>query len=87
MNEPQAPALPQLALQSTPLFAGSLVTVAATFAVLLTVRLPGGAIEKATAIGAPAVTLIVAEADLVASAVEVAVMVTVPPAGTLAGAV
>jgi hypothetical protein len=65
----------------------SFVTVAATFAVPLTVRLVGGAIERATAIGAPVITVIVAEADLVGSAVEVAVRVTVFPAGTLAGAV
>ena len=86
MNEPQAPALPQVAVQSTPWFAGSLVTVPATFAVPLTFRLAGGAVERATPTGGGA-TVIAAEADLVASAVEVAVMVTVFPAGTLAGAV
>ncbi len=41
----------------------------------------------ATAIETPARTVIVAEADLVGSAVEVAVRVTVFPVGTLAGAV
>ncbi len=86
LNDPQAPALPQLAVQSTPLFPGSFVTVAATFAVPLTFKLTGGAIGIATATGG-AVTVIVAEADLVVSAVDVAVRVTVFPAGALAGAV
>ncbi len=58
--------------------------MAATFAVPLTIRLVGGPIEIATA---TPVTVIVTEADLVGSAVEVAVRVTVFPAGTLAGAV
>ncbi len=87
LNEPQAPALPHVAVQSTPLLAGSFVTVAATFTGPLTFRLTGGAIERATATGAPAITVMVAEADLLGSAVEVAVRVTVFPAGTLAGAV
>ena len=87
MKEPQAPALPQATVQSTPLFAGSFVTVAARFAVPLIAMLPGGAGEKATEIGPAPGTAIVAEADLLGSATDVAVATTLGFAGMLAGAV
>jgi hypothetical protein len=69
----------------TPLFAGSLVTVAVNFAVALacTVAVLG---ETETAIAAG--TVMVAEADAEVLAAEVAVMVTVKLlAGGVAGAV
>jgi hypothetical protein len=72
LNEPQA-ALAQATVQSTPLFAGSFVTVAATFAVVPTAMLPGGAKEKAIEIRPGPVTVSVAEADLLGSVTEVAV--------------
>ena len=70
----------------TPPLAGSFVTVAVNCLVLLVVTV-GFVGEMLTLIGGATVTVIVAEADLVASATEVAVSVTVGLAGTLAGAV
>ncbi len=70
----------------TPLLTGSLVTVAVNGWVPLVVTV-GFVGEMLTLMGGAVVTVIVAEADLVGSATEVAVMVTVAGVGTLAGAV
>jgi len=68
------------------LFAGSFVTVTVKFCVpFTTTEAVEG--ETATAIGGAAVTVIVAENDLVVSVAEVAVSVTVAGVGTVAGAV
>lgn len=78
--------LPQATVQATPAALLSLLT----FAVKLTEAPTGrdvGGLEIATEIGAGAVMVIDTEADLVVSATEVAVTVTVFPVGTVAGAV
>ncbi len=87
MKEPQAPALPQATVQSTPWFVPSFVTVAPTFIMPPTPRLTGGTIEKPTLIGETVTMVTMALLDAVGSAVEVAIMVTVFSRGTLAGAV
>ena len=84
MNEPHAPAVPQVTVQSAPWV--SLVRVTERLAVVLTAMLFGGAIVK-TIVIAGGVMVTVALADFVVSAVEVAVIVTVIPAGTPPGAV
>ena len=86
LNEPQA-TLPQVTVQSAPLPAGSFEMEAVILAVLLITKLDGGAIVNDTEITSAVMVTGLAFADLVASAVEVAVMVTVLPEGTLAGAV
>ncbi len=73
-------------VHATPPLAGSFATVAVNCWVLLVVTV-GFVGEMLTPIGGATVTVIVAEFDLVASATEVAVSVTVGLAGTLAGAV
>jgi hypothetical protein len=78
---PQVPAGVQLHV--TPPFAGSFMTVATIFAVPDTPRLAGGAVEKVTAIPRE----MTPDTDLLPSATEVAVMVTVPPDGAVIGAV
>ena len=70
----------------TPMAAGSFETVAVNCLVPLTVTV-GLVGEMLTLIGGATVTVIVAEANLVASATEVAVSVTVGVDGTVAGAV
>jgi hypothetical protein len=82
LKAPQAPALPQVTDQVTPAFAGSLLTVAVSGAAAL-VCSNGGAPARVTEISA---ILMIAEANLVGSVTEVAVMVT-PDLGTAAGAV
>jgi hypothetical protein len=73
--------------QVTPLFAGSFVTVAVNACIAPACTLAvGGATVTAIGAGA-AVTVIVAEADFVVSATDVAVSVTVGGVGTFAGAV
>ncbi len=62
------------------------MTVAVTFAVPFTTRLDGGCCVMATEIGGAVVIVIDAVTDLVPSAVEAALMVTVLPVGTAAGA-
>jgi hypothetical protein len=85
---PQAAPLHPLPVtaQITPLFPESLATVAVKGWVPFTVTfavLP----DNVTAIGAaPAVTMIVATADFVASATDVAVSWTIAMAGTIPGA-
>ena len=84
VNDPQE-AL-GIQLQVTPLFAGSLETVAARFAVAFVCIEAGGAVLMATETGG-AVIVTLALALFVVSLTAVAVMVTVPPAGMFAGAV
>jgi hypothetical protein len=67
------------------LFAGSLETVAATLVVAFVCRDEGGAVLMPIEIGG-AVIETVAAARWVVSATEVAVRITLPPAGTVAGA-
>lgn len=78
-------ALAQLTVQSTPAASMSLVTVAVKFAGVPAITEVGGAGVKAIEIRGTIV--IVEDALLVLSEVEVAVTVTVPPAGTAPGAV
>lgn len=88
MNEPQAPALPQVTDQSTPALVESFETTAVTGVVAFTcIDVGGGGLKTIEIGGGTAVIVIVAEADFVASACEVAVTLTVPPEGTAAGAV
>jgi hypothetical protein len=68
------------------LFAESLETVAATLAVAFVCMDAGGAVVMAIEIGG-AVIVTLAVAFLVASLTDVAVIVTLPPAGTAVGAV
>ena len=84
MNEPQFE-LPQVTIQFTPLFDGSFVTTAVRAVMLLICTEEGGGGLKET-MGA-GVMVILAEANFVGSAVEVAVTVTMLPEGTAAGAV
>jgi hypothetical protein len=86
LNAPQALALPQVTVQATPAFAGSLATKAVIPIPLDTCRDPGRG-PKLTAIGAAAAIVMVAWADCVVSVTEVAVTVTVPPVGIAVGAV
>lgn len=81
---PQAE-LAQAAVQSTPAFPTSFVTTAVNAAPAPAVIEVAAAGENAIEIGGTIV--IVAEELFVLSVVEVAVAVTVPPAGTVAGAV
>jgi hypothetical protein len=81
---PQAPGLPQVTVQLTP--AASFV-VAEKVEVTLVFSVDGTPTRE-TVIGATtAVIVIVADADFVVSFTEVAVIVTVFPVGTAAGAV
>ena len=73
-------------LQATPLFAESLETVAATLAVPLVCIDAGGAVVMAIEIGGTVIVTL-ALAFLVLSLTEVAVILTLPPVGTFAGAV
>jgi hypothetical protein len=87
LNVPHAPALPQVTVQSTPLFVPSLVTVAETLVMPPTARLTGGSIEKPTLIGKTVTMVTMALLDTVGSAVEVAIIITVFSLGMLAGGV
>lgn len=78
--------VPQATDQVTPAALLSLVTLAVKLAEAPTERDAGG-LEITTEIGADAVMVIDTEADLVVSAAEVAVTVTVFPVGTAEGAV
>ena len=84
VNDPQAALGTQLHV--TPLLAGSLETVAAILAVAFVCIDAGGAVLMATEIGG-AVIVTLAVALFVVSLTEVAVIVTLPPAGTFAGEV
>jgi hypothetical protein len=85
LNEPQV-LLPQVTVQFTPALAGSLATVALTVAVALVCKMVGGACVKVIVMGA-GVMVTVANTVFVGSALEAAVIVTVPPVGTRVGAV
>lgn len=85
LNVPQAPVGPQL--QLTPLLAESFVTVAAMTAVAPVFNDPGGAVDSVTEIAVGDVMFTTALAFFVLSETELAVMVTLTPAGTDAGAV
>ena len=85
MNVPHTPALPHVAVQSTPRL--PLLTVAASGAEDPTVNVGGSKAvgEGVTAITAAVVTVAVAVAAFVLSVVDLAVMVTMPPAGIAEG--
>jgi hypothetical protein len=86
LKAPQALALPQVTIQVTPAFAGSLATKAVIPIPLEACRDPSLG-PKLTAIGAAAVIVMVAWADCVVSVTEVAVTVTGPPVGITVGTV
>jgi hypothetical protein len=76
-----------ISVQVTPLFAESFATVAVKACVPFTITLAEGA-DSVTAMGpAVVVTVIVAEADFVVSATDVAFKITVAGFGTAEGAV
>jgi hypothetical protein len=80
--------LPQVTVQVTPAFFESFVTTAAMLVVALLASDDGGCEANATLMAAPEEVIVtVADEDLVASAPEVAVMVTVAGEGTVEGAV
>ena len=81
LNDPHEPLGMQL--QVTPAFAESFVTTAERLAVLDTTKLAGGALPKSTESG----KLTDPAANLVVSETEVAMIVTLPPVGAVAGAV
>ncbi len=83
-----SPAPPQLAVQFTPRPGefGSFATVAFSVACAPCIRAAGGGVVIVTEIGATEVIVTVAVADCVGSVVEVAVIVTVLPAGIADGA-
>ncbi len=89
LKVPHAPGvlLPQVAVQSTPAFVRSPVTVAPSVAVLLSASDVGTARVIMTSITGDAVMVAAAEALVAPSVTEVAVMVTTPPVGAVAGAV
>jgi hypothetical protein len=82
---PQAPALPQVAVQSTPRLLGSLATFAASVVCDVTDAVAEGAVGMVTMIGAVVTMVAVAVADIVGLVTEVAVMVTVPFGGIVVG--
>jgi hypothetical protein len=82
---PHAPALPQVAVQSTPRLFGSPATFAASVVCDASVNAAPGAVDIVTIIGAVVTMVAVAEADTVGFVVDFAVMVTCPPGGTVEG--
>jgi hypothetical protein len=87
LNVPHIPAFEQVTVHLTPLFVESLDTTAVSNCVEpLTSKLGGGGL-KTTEIANEASMVMLAEADFVGSETEVAVTVTVLPAGTADGAV
>jgi hypothetical protein len=85
---PTAPPDPQVTVQVTPAFAESFATTAVTDDAPFSARDVGGAGVNVTVIGAlAAVIVMLAEADFVASATDVAVTVTLAGLGTAEGAV
>jgi len=86
LNDPQAPVLPQVTVQSTPAFVVSFETTAVIgLLVLICIDVGGGGLK--TTVIAGGVMVMFADTNLVGSACEVAVTVTVLPVGTAAGAV
>jgi hypothetical protein len=86
LNVPQFPAVPQLALQSTPAVLASLATVAFNVACAPIDMVAPGPLESVTAIGAVVRMVPTELAVCVVSAVDVAVTVTVLLVGTEDGA-
>jgi hypothetical protein len=89
LNVPHAPAvlLPQLAVQSTPAFVESPVTVAASVDVLPSAKDVDGVRVIVMLMTGDALIVTWAESLVVPSATEVAVIVTTPLVGEVAGAV
>ncbi len=87
LNVPHAPALPHVAVQSTPRPAASLLTAAVRLAAAFSASVAGSADVIVTASCVDAMIVTVADADFVVSETEVAVSVTMPPEGTAVGAV
>lgn len=89
LNVPHAPAvlLPQLAVQSTPAFVASPATVAANVEVLPTAMDVDGVPVIVALMTVDVLIVAWEEVLVVPSAAEVAVMVTTPPVGAVAGAV
>jgi hypothetical protein len=89
LKVPHAPVilLPQLAVQSTPAFVESPVTVAASVDVLPSAKDIDGVRVIVTLMTVDVLMVAWAETLVVPSATAVAMMVTIPPAGALAGAV
>lgn len=89
LKVPHAPAvlLPQLAVQSTPAFVASPVTVAASVEVLPAAMDVDGVLVIVVLMTADALIVVREDALVVPSVAEVAVMVTTPPVGAVAGAV
>jgi hypothetical protein len=86
LNDPQLPLSLALQLQVTPLFVGSFATVAVTDAVVPTgIEAGGGWLRVTVSCGVVIATFWETVADV--SALDVAVMVTVPLAGRTVGAV
>lgn len=85
LNDPQDPVGVQV--QFTPALRGSLATFAVSGDVALICKDEGGAGLKVTVMGATLIMAIVADAEAEESATEVAITVTLPPLGTVAGAV
>jgi len=86
VTEPQAPALPQLTVQSAPRPARSFVTVAVNCAVPFTWT-DAAAGVTATAIGGGGAMVIVTVAVALGLAVDLATTITVAPDGMLDGGV
>ncbi len=82
---PHAPALPQVAVQFTPRFFVSFVTLAAITAVAPTVSVAAGEVDIATIIGAVVTMVAVMVAKTAGFVTDFAVMVTVPPVGMVVG--
>ena len=82
---PHAPALPQVAVQSTPKLFMSPVTFAASIDEDEVASVAGGAADIVTIIGAVVTTVAVANADTAGFVIEVAVTVTVLPGGIVEG--
>jgi hypothetical protein len=78
---------PQVTVQVTPAFAESPVTDAMTLAVAPVANEEGGGVLSVTVIAGAVVTVMEAVADFVVSETEVAVSVSTPVPGTVAGAV
>ena len=86
LNVPKFPAVPQLALQSTPALLESFETVAFNVACAPIAMVAPGPLESVTAIGAVVRMVPTELAVCVVSAVDVAVTVTVLLVGTEDGA-
>ena len=79
-------ALPQVTVQFTVAFCAPFAIVTAKFAVVL-ITIAGGGVNPCVKANETGLIVMVAETDFVLSVDKVAVIVTVLPVGTLAGAV